>query len=48
MRVPFTGHEICSSDWWLNSTSWPVEESYHPNRNGQRLGYLPQLNAVTG
>ncbi|MEU4769047.1 SGNH/GDSL hydrolase family protein [Actinosynnema sp. NPDC023794] len=48
LRTAFTGHEICSSDWWLNSLSWPVEESYHPNRNGQRLGYLPQLNAVTG
>ncbi|MBB5805792.1 lysophospholipase L1-like esterase [Saccharothrix ecbatanensis] len=48
LRGAFTGHEICSGDWWLNSLSWPVEESYHPNRNGQRLGYLPQLNAVTG
>lgn len=48
LRAAFTGHEICSSDWWLNSLSWPVEESYHPNRNGQRLGYLPQLAAVTG
>lgn len=48
LRTAFTGHEICSSDWWLNSLSWPVEESYHPNRNGQRLGYLPQLTAVTG
>ncbi|MBP2338961.1 lysophospholipase L1-like esterase [Saccharothrix coeruleofusca] len=46
VRGAFTGHEICSSDWWLNSLSWPVEESYHPNRNGQRLGYLPQLDAV--
>ncbi|WP_433265085.1 SGNH/GDSL hydrolase family protein [Actinosynnema sp. CS-041913] len=48
LRGAFTGHEICSADWWLNSLSWPVEESYHPNRNGQRLGYLPQLTAVTG
>ncbi|MFD1149169.1 SGNH/GDSL hydrolase family protein [Saccharothrix hoggarensis] len=48
LRGPFTGHEICSSDWWMNSLTWPVEESYHPNRNGQRLGYLPQLTAVTG
>ncbi|MDU0293459.1 SGNH/GDSL hydrolase family protein [Saccharothrix longispora] len=48
LRGAFAGHEICSGDWWLNSLSWPVEESYHPNRNGQRLGYLPQLNAVTG
>ncbi|MFC6090249.1 SGNH/GDSL hydrolase family protein [Saccharothrix lopnurensis] len=46
LRGAFTGHEICSSDWWLNSLSWPVDESYHPNRNGQRLGYLPQFAAV--
>ncbi|GAA3844678.1 SGNH/GDSL hydrolase family protein [Saccharothrix violaceirubra] len=48
LRGSFSGHEICSSAWWLNSLSWPVEESYHPNRDGQRLGYLAQLNAVTG
>ncbi|RKT57389.1 SGNH/GDSL hydrolase family protein [Saccharothrix australiensis] len=48
LRGAFSGHEICSSDWWLNSLSWPVEESYHPNRDGQRLGYLPHLAAVTG
>ncbi|TWP53294.1 SGNH/GDSL hydrolase family protein [Lentzea tibetensis] len=48
LRTPWTGHEICSSDWWMNSLSWPVEESYHPNRNGQSKGYLPQLTAVTG
>jgi lysophospholipase L1-like esterase len=48
VRPAFTGHEICSSDWWLNSLSWPVEESYHPNQTGQRYGYLPALTAVTG
>ncbi|QFZ23104.1 SGNH/GDSL hydrolase family protein [Saccharothrix syringae] len=48
VRGAFTGHEICSSDWWLNSLSWPVEESYHPNRNGQRLGYLPQFASAAG
>ncbi|SMC85341.1 SGNH/GDSL hydrolase family protein [Kibdelosporangium aridum] len=48
IRNAWTGHEICSSDWWLNSLTWPVDESYHPNRNGQSRGYLPALNAVTG
>ncbi|MBK1785768.1 SGNH/GDSL hydrolase family protein [Prauserella sp. ASG 168] len=48
VREPFTGHEICSPDWWLNSLTWPVDESYHPNVNGQALGYLPALEAVTG
>jgi len=48
VRGAFTGHEICSSSWWLNSLSWPVEESYHPNQNGHRSGYLPALQAVVG
>jgi hypothetical protein len=33
---------------WLNSLTWPVSESYHPNKNGQSKGYLPALNGVTG
>ena len=48
VRGVFTGHEICSSSWWPNSLSWPVEESYHPNRAGQQSGYLPALRAVIG
>ncbi|MFS8096341.1 SGNH/GDSL hydrolase family protein [Lentzea alba] len=48
VRPAFTGHEICSSSWWLNSLSWPVEESYHPNRAGHQSGYLPALRAVVG
>ena len=48
VRGAFTGHEICSSSWWLNSLSWPVEESYHPNRAGHQSGYLPALRAVIG
>jgi hypothetical protein len=48
IRSAWTGHEICSGDWWLNSLTWPVEESYHPNKNGQAKGYLPALNAITG
>lgn len=48
VRGKFTGHEICSSASWLHSLSWPVEESYHPTQDGQKLGYLPALKAVTG
>ncbi|WP_439661516.1 SGNH/GDSL hydrolase family protein [Lentzea sp. HUAS TT2] len=48
VRGAFTGHEICSSSWWLNSLSWPVEESYHPNRAGHQSGYLPALRSVIG
>jgi len=48
VRGAFTGHEICSSSWWLNSLSWPVDESYHPNRAGHQSGYLPILRSVIG
>jgi lysophospholipase L1-like esterase len=46
VRNPFSGHEICSSDWWLNSLSWPVLESYHPNKAGQSKGFYPVLSGA--
>jgi hypothetical protein len=46
-RSAFAGHEICSAgDWWLNSVTWPIEESYHPNTAGQSGGYYAALAAV--
>ncbi|BCL12552.1 SGNH/GDSL hydrolase family protein [Micromonospora sagamiensis] len=36
-RGPFTGHAVCDEVEW-SGTSYPVGESYHPNRNGH-LGY---------
>lgn len=44
-RGIFTGHEICSSDWWLHSVTWPVDESYHPTATGQQSGYLPTFES---
>ncbi|TCO65777.1 SGNH/GDSL hydrolase family protein [Actinocrispum wychmicini] len=48
IRTIWTNHEICSSDRWLNSLTWPVGESYHPTKDGQAKGYLVALNRVTG
>jgi lysophospholipase L1-like esterase len=48
VRSNFDGHGICSSNWWLNSVTWPVVNSYHPNAAGYSNGYLPALTAVTG
>jgi lysophospholipase L1-like esterase len=48
VRSLFDGHGICSSNWWLNSVTWPVVNSYHPNATGYSSGYLPALTAVTG
>jgi hypothetical protein len=46
-RPAFDGHEICASGArWINSLTWPVDESYHPNAAGQRGGYYPALEAA--
>jgi lysophospholipase L1-like esterase len=46
-RNSFVGHEICASGTrWLNSVTWPVDESYHPTAAGQRGGYYNPLEAV--
>ncbi|MGW4897940.1 SGNH/GDSL hydrolase family protein [Kitasatospora sp. NPDC004240] len=46
VRSIFTNHEICgSSTTWLNSTTFPIEESYHPKASGQSGGYLPVFTA---
>ena len=48
VRNAFANHGICSSDWWLNSVTWPISDSYHPNIEGHANGYLPMLDSVTG
>lgn len=45
-RGPWSGHEVCSGSAWLNGTTWPIGDSYHPNRSGYSLGYLPMLRSV--
>lgn len=46
VRSIFTEHEICgSATQWLNSTTLPVDDSYHPNKTGQSGGYLPSFSA---
>jgi lysophospholipase L1-like esterase len=48
VRGAFAGHRICSSDTWINPTTWPVSDSYHPTASGYRYAYLPSLAGVTG
>ncbi|WP_441249141.1 SGNH/GDSL hydrolase family protein [Kitasatospora sp. McL0602] len=46
VRSRFTTHEICGSGTtWLNSTTWPIYESYHPKAAGQSGGYYPAFSA---
>lgn len=46
---PFTGHAVCSSTAWLNGFNlFNSVESYHPNRNGNSLGYAPLVRSVVG
>ena len=47
--VPFTGHAVCSGSAWLNGLNlFNTVESYHPNRNGNSLGYAPLARSVLG
>lgn len=46
VRPAFTGHEICTGDRWLHSTTWPVWESYHPTTDGQVNGYYPVMESL--
>ena len=47
--TPFTGHAVCSSSAWVNGLNLVrTIESYHPNRNGNSLGYAPLVRSVVG
>ncbi|MET8677452.1 SGNH/GDSL hydrolase family protein [Streptomyces sp. NPDC004647] len=46
VTTTFNGHEICSSDSWIHSVSWPIENSYHPTAAGQSGGYLPVFTSA--
>ena len=48
VRNRFSGHGVCAGTPWVNGTTLPVIESYHPNAGGHSGGYLPALNAITG
>ena len=44
----FTGHAVCDRAEWLNGLSYPITESYHPNRSGHAEGYVPLTRPVFG
>jgi lysophospholipase L1-like esterase len=42
----FVGHAVCDRPEWINGLSWPIVESYHPNRAGHASGYTPTVSPV--
>lgn len=46
-RGAFAGHRVCAPEEWINGPSWPVQESYHPDRDGHARALLPVLTATT-
>lgn len=47
-RSAFDGHAVCDDPEWINGLSNPIEESYHPNRDGN-VGYAALFGpALTG
>ncbi|SCF28769.1 SGNH/GDSL hydrolase family protein [Micromonospora mirobrigensis] len=48
VRGRFAGHGVCAATPWINGTTFPVVESYHPKAAGHSSAYLPALTAVTG
>jgi lysophospholipase L1-like esterase len=47
--APFSTHAVCAASPWLNGLNlFNTTESYHPNRNGNSLGYAPLVRAVIG
>jgi lysophospholipase L1-like esterase len=43
----FAGHGACAASPWINAlTAIPATDSFHPNANGYRLGYLPGLESA--
>lgn len=45
---PFTGHDVCASDPWLNGRNLSLPDIFHPTRSGHRNGYLPLVRSVLG
>ncbi|MGG5257850.1 SGNH/GDSL hydrolase family protein [Phycicoccus avicenniae] len=42
----FVGHAVCDSPEWINGLSNPIEESYHPKKEGHANGYTPTVSPL--
>lgn len=46
-RGAFDGHAVCDDAEWVNGLSWPIVESFHPNRDGN-IAYADLFSAGAG
>ncbi|QBR93012.1 SGNH/GDSL hydrolase family protein [Nocardioides euryhalodurans] len=42
----FIGHAVCDNPEWINGLSYPIAESYHPNKPGHSSGYTPTVSPL--
>lgn len=42
---PFNGHEVCTSNKYINGLTLPQAESFHPNKAGNKEGYANLVKA---
>lgn len=40
----FSGHAVCDDVEWINGLTFPIVESFHPNRKGHAAGYTPLVS----
>jgi lysophospholipase L1-like esterase len=45
---PFTGHDVCAPERWLNGRGYSLPDVFHPTRAGHRDGYVPLVRSVIG
>jgi lysophospholipase L1-like esterase len=45
---PFTGHDVCAADPWLNGRNYSLPDIFHPTRSGHRNGYVAMVRSVLG
>lgn len=49
VRANFDGHAVCDDQEYIHGLRAPiVKESFHPNADGQSMGYLPAVQSVLG
>ncbi len=46
--APFTGHDVCAPDPYLNGASVSPADAYHPTRSGHAHGLAPLVRGAIG